>query len=66
MLSKSIIKAFVQEPSKETRDTAVQQIIERAKQEGIISVNERILLLCKTPIDGEHYFPNVFEVIEVK
>lgn len=66
MLSKGIIKAFVQESLQETRDTAVRLVVDRAKQEGIIAVNERILLICKTPIDGEHYFPNVFEIIDVK
>lgn len=66
LLSKGIMKTFVQPPSLEARDSAVMQIVERAKHEGLVAVNERVLLLCKTPIDGEHYFPNVFEIIEVK
>ncbi|MCC7304252.1 pyruvate kinase [bacterium] len=66
MLSKGIVKVFIQEPTEDTRDHAIQGIIDRAKTEGIVSVNDRILLICKTPIDGEHYFPNIFEVLEIK
>lgn len=66
MLSKGIVKAYVQEATNENRDNAIQQVLDRAKREGVIKVNERILLICKTPIDGNHYFPNVFEVIVVR
>lgn len=65
LLSKGIVRAFVQEATSETRDNAVQQILARAKQEGIIQVNDRVLLFCKTPFGGDHYFPNIFEIIDV-
>jgi pyruvate kinase len=66
LLSKGIIGAFVQESTEMTRDAAVDHILHRAKQEGVVSVNDRVLLICKTPIDGDHYFPNVFELITVR
>ncbi|PJB22681.1 hypothetical protein CO112_03055 [Candidatus Dojkabacteria bacterium CG_4_9_14_3_um_filter_150_Dojkabacteria_WS6_41_13] len=65
-VTRGIVKVYLQDSSQTDRDTAVQQILDRAKAEGIIKVSERILLICRTPIDGDHYFPNVFEVIEVK
>ena len=66
LLSKGIMRTLVQPAATNDRDIAVKEILERAKQEKIIHVNERILLICKTPIDGELYFPNVFEVLDVK
>lgn len=64
-LSKGVIRSFVEEATTLNRDQAIAHIIERAKAENVVSVNDRVLLLCKTPIGGDVYFPNVFEVIEV-
>jgi len=66
LLSKGILSAFVQEPTEATRDAAVEHILSRAKKEGVVKVNDRVLLICKTPIDGDHYFPNVFEIVTIK
>ncbi len=65
-LSKGITGAYVQDAVTGDRDEAVRNILERSKSMGIVTVGERVLLICKTPIDGETYFPNVFEVVEVK
>lgn len=65
-VSRGIVKVYLQESTFTDRDTAVQQVLDRAKAEGVIKVSERILLICRTPMDGDHYFPNVFEVVEVK
>lgn len=66
MLSKGIMETFIQEPTSSDRDEAIAKVLEHAKSHGIISTGEKVLLICKTPIDGENYFPNVFEVIDVK
>jgi pyruvate kinase len=65
MLSKGICSVHVQSAADHDRDAAVHAIIDRSKALGITKVNERVLLICKTPIDGDVYFPNVFEVITV-
>lgn len=66
LLTKNISKAFQQEALDDNRDNAVNHILERAKQLGILQVNEVVLLICKTPIDGDNYFPNIFEILSVR
>lgn len=66
MLSKGINRAFEHKEAPTDRDEAVNAILNRAKQEGLIFPGEKILFVCKTPFSKEHsYFPNIFEVIEV-
>jgi len=66
MISKGIFEAFVQDKVSMDREDAIKLILDRAKKDGIISKDENILLLCKTPFGGEEYFPNIFEVVKVK
>lgn len=65
MLSKGINRAMVLEESLWDRDKAIEKIMETAKKDGVVSEGENILLLCKTSLDGDQYFPNVFEVVRV-
>jgi len=65
LLSKNIIGAYKQDAVNDDRDDAVQSILKRSKEEGIIISGEKVLLICKTPKDGGAYFPNIFEVIDI-
>lgn len=67
MLSKGINRAYVLENKSSDRDQSIIDITEYAKSLGIVKTGEKIMLLCKNPLDNaEIYFPNIFEVIEVK
>jgi pyruvate kinase len=63
MLSKGIIKAFVQDKFDSDRDSAIELIIKNSLDNGIITKGEKVLIICKTPTSGSEYFPNIFEVI---
>ncbi|BCX13692.1 MAG: pyruvate kinase [Candidatus Dojkabacteria bacterium] len=68
MLSRGIVDAFVFEglgPDPKNRDNAVKLITEMIQKYNIAQKGEKILLLGKTPIDSQDFFPNVFEIIEI-
>jgi len=66
LLSKSVNNVFVYKGAHgQDRDNAIAEILDFAKSESVIKEGEKVLLVGKTPITGEEYFPNVFEVMEV-
>ncbi|GAB4284103.1 MAG: pyruvate kinase [Candidatus Dojkabacteria bacterium] len=64
MLSKGINRTFVHAGGASDRDEAVNTIIKKCLDLGIIKHGENILFIAKSPLK-EKYFPNVFEVISV-
>ena len=64
-ISKGIVRAFVWSNTQKNRDTAVMEVINKSKELGIVKSGETVLFVSKTPIGGEEYFPNVFEVVKV-
>jgi len=66
MLSKGINQVFVLPEVVGDRDSAVKEIIEESKNKEIIEKGDKVLVICKTPMNiEEEYFPNVFEVVEI-
>lgn len=65
MLSKGIVDAYTQSSVHADRDEAIKMILDRSLESGIISKGDQVLLVCKTPYNGESYFPNIFEIIKV-
>lgn len=64
-LSKGVNKAFVLDRVEKNRDTAILSVIDKAKEHGIIKEGQMVLFISKTPVGGEEYFPNVFELLKV-
>jgi pyruvate kinase len=64
-ISKGPTKSFLLDKIEKNRDDAVNKVMEYAKDLGIIQTGQNILFVSKTPVNGEEYFPNVFEVIKV-
>lgn len=65
MLSKGINRVFVLNQTYTDRDAAVKAMMILAKELNIVKTNDKVLLICKTPLGDEQYFPNVFETIQV-
>jgi pyruvate kinase len=69
MLSKGITKAYVFEGIERThefsRDSAVKLLLEQAKADNIVKAGDVVLFVGKTPISGEEYFPNIFEILTI-
>lgn len=65
LLSKGIVDVFTQDSVHTDRDEAIKIILDKSLENGIIQKGEQVLLICKTPYNGESYFPNIFEVIKV-
>jgi pyruvate kinase len=65
-IAKGITTADVVEQSVYDRDQAIEMILSQAKKLGYVSVGDRILFVSKVPFDQEQFFPNIFEVIDVK
>lgn len=64
-VSKGATKAFVLNKVEKNRDNAVQAVIDEALKLKVVKKGQNILFLSKTPIGGEEYFPNVFEVVKI-
>lgn len=65
-ITKGINRAFnLNHKIVQDRDTAVSDVIEHAKELGVISSGNKVLFISKLPIDGEAFFPNVFELVSV-
>lgn len=64
-ISKGVNRAFVLDKTQKNRDAAIQEAIDYAKELGIVESGQKILFVSKTPVGGEEYFPNVFEVIQI-
>lgn len=65
LLSKGIVDVFTQDPVPTDRDEAVKIIIDKSLESGIIQTGEQVLLIFKTPYNGENFSPNIFEIIKV-
>lgn len=66
MLSKGINRTFTLKQTFTDRDQAVREIVTAAKEQGIVSAGENVLLLCKTSFEGDSYLPNIFEVVRIQ
>ncbi len=64
-ISKGVNRAFVLDRVEKNRDSAVQAVLDKASELNLFKAGQRVLLISKTPVGGEEYFPNVFEVINV-
>ena len=64
MFGKGVNRTFTLKHSFVDRDKAVDAVRILAREVGIAEPGDNILLLCKTPLNDEVYFPNVFEVIK--
>jgi pyruvate kinase len=64
-ISKGINKAFVLDAVQKNRDSAVQSVLDKSAELGLFKSGQKVLFISKTPVGGEEYFPNVFEVIKV-
>lgn len=66
---KGVRKAFVlpndREDIRRDRDKAVSFLLETLKNNGLAVGGERFLIVGKTPVTKEPFFPNIFEIIEV-
>lgn len=47
------------------RDTAIDDVINHAKELGIVQSGQKVLFISKMPVTGEEFFPNVFEVVVI-
>ena len=65
-LSKGITRAFVYQKIYTDRDLAVKELITEALSLGVINETSRVLLIGKSPSETGEYFPNIFEVVDVK
>lgn len=66
LLSRGIDKAFTFEGvADHDRDNAINIILDLAREKGIISQGQQVLLLGRTSADFGDYFPNIFEVMGV-
>ncbi|WKZ30522.1 MAG: pyruvate kinase [Candidatus Dojkabacteria bacterium] len=69
MLTKGITQAFVFDgvtrDSDFSRDAAVSLLLEQGKRDNVLQSGETVLIVGKTPMSGEEYFPNIFEIVTV-
>lgn len=65
-ISKGINRAFVLNNHTINRDDAVTDVLTKALDLDIIQRGQKILFVSKTPVGGEEFFPNVFELVKVQ
>lgn len=66
MLSKGINRTFVLDVVYKDRDSAIEALISQALALGIITQKSKVLLIGKSPVEAEEYFPNIFEVVNIE
>lgn len=66
LLSRNITSANIQLPWGSSRDEAMKIILTQVKKLNLAEIGEKILVLSKTPNDQTEYFPNIFEIVEVR
>lgn len=66
MLSKGINRAFTYNKILSDRDKAIRELVKLSLDNRIISENNTVLFIGKTPAETGEYFPNIFEVINIK
>ncbi len=66
MLGKGINRAFVYDKIFLDRDKAVRELVNEALSQKIIHGNSKVLFIGKTPAEIGEYFPNIFEVVNVR
>jgi pyruvate kinase len=64
-LSKGVNRAFTYPKTFKERDLAIKELVNKSLELGIVTKESRILFIGKSPVNGESYFPNLFEVIRV-
>jgi pyruvate kinase len=64
-ISKGVNQAFALKQTYTDRDDAIQAVKILARESGIATEGQNVLVVCKTPLLGDVFFPNVFEVIKM-
>jgi len=64
-ISKGINEAHLYTNTITDRDTAIMELVIKAKEKGLVFEGEKVLFIGKSPVDSGAYFPNFFEVITV-
>lgn len=64
-ISKGIIRSYDINHNPQDRDAAVQYVIDKAKELGVVKTGNRVLFISKVSFTGEAFFPNVFELVNV-
>ncbi len=65
-LYKGITKSFVYSDSEMDRETAIEKIKSKVVELGIATFGEKILLICKPPLDVEEdFFPSIFQITKI-
>ena len=65
-ISRGINRAFALKEVEEDRDEALKSVLSKGLELGIIKSGQNVLFVSKTPVGGEEFFPNIFEVVKVQ
>jgi len=64
-ITKGILRAYEINHNPQDRDAAVQYVIDKAKELGVVKIGDKVLFISKVSFTGEAFFPNVFELVTV-
>jgi pyruvate kinase len=66
MLSKGLNRVYVLKQTYSDRDAAVKAMLILSRELNLVSPGEKVLLICKTPLHENQYFPNIFEIVDIE